>query len=488
MTVALRKTQTNYARIGGTPEADQIAVWLDEQTIGGVDALAGGGPSGGNGDGSQGPPGPPGPEGPQGDTGPPGPQGEAGVPGEPGPQGDPGATGPQGPAGATGAQGVQGDTGPAGSTGPAGPQGDPGPTGPQGIPGTAGATGPQGAPGATGAQGPQGNPGPAGATGPMGPSGPQGDTGPAGVVTANPPLALAGTTLSLNIDGTLRVNAGNLGIANNVVLPGNVTVQGKISVAGASGNVIGDTAGYSYVGLYQYGTVVAVSARACGYQVQPILTAAANNDVLEGLNVWPIWTPGAFTGVSRRAIVVGFASDYAFYSPNLGKVAIGDLLDISLPAAGQIKFPATQNQSANANTLDHYAEGTWTPVIAGTSTPGANSYTNQEGTYVKVGQMVVASFFVKLSAKDAAMAGIVWITGLPFASSGAASRQGCGVADFGGFANPKTYVAVQLQVSQTSMPITYLNAAGATDIGYLPPSELTNTTWIGGTICYRAAV
>jgi hypothetical protein len=181
----------NYARIGGTPEADQIAVWLDEQTIGGVDALAGGGPSGGDGSGSQGPPGP------QGDTGPPGPPGEPGIQGEPGPQGDPGATGPQGPAGATGAQGPQGDTGAAGSTGAQGPQGDPGPTGPAGadstIPGPQGPQGIQGVPGtpgATGAQGPKGDTGATGATGPQ---------GPAGVVTANAPLSLVGTTLSIDL-------------------------------------------------------------------------------------------------------------------------------------------------------------------------------------------------------------------------------------------------------------------------------------------------
>jgi hypothetical protein len=308
------------------------------------------------------------------------------------------------------------------------------------------------------------------------------------VATATAPLALAGTTLSLNLDGTLRVNSGNLGIANNVVLPGNVTVQGKIVVGGASGNVIGGdvSLGSTWLGIYQLGTIVSTSPRARGFQISPNLVAAADNDRLEGLVVGPSYTRGAFTGTSARAITIVSDPDYALYSAGAGKVAINDLLDLSLPAAGQIKFPATQNQSSNANTLDHYAEGLWTPVIAGTTTPGVNSYANQDGIYVKVGQMVVASFFVKLSAKDAAMAGIVWITGLPFVAA-PNQRQGCGVADFGGFANPKVYVAVQLQGAQNAMLITFVNPAGATDIGYLPPSELTNTTWIGGTICYRAS-
>jgi hypothetical protein len=56
-----------------------------------------------------------------------------------------------------------------------------GPPGPQGVPGT---------PGAPGAQGPKGDTGTTGATGPQ---------GPAGVVTANAPLSLTGTTLSIDL-------------------------------------------------------------------------------------------------------------------------------------------------------------------------------------------------------------------------------------------------------------------------------------------------
>lgn len=71
-----------------------------------------------------------------------------------------------------------------GAPGSSGPEGPPGPAGPQGDPG---------ADGATGAQGPKGDTGATGATGPQGPQ------GPAGVVTANAPLSLTGTTLSIDL-------------------------------------------------------------------------------------------------------------------------------------------------------------------------------------------------------------------------------------------------------------------------------------------------
>jgi hypothetical protein len=53
---------------------------------------------------------------------------------------------------------------------------------------------------------------------------------------------------------------------------------------------------------------------------------------------------------------------------------------------GQIKFPATQSASADANTLDDYEEGTWTP--AWTQGFSATNYNLQHGKYVKVGGMV----------------------------------------------------------------------------------------------------
>ena len=56
---------------------------------------------------------------------------------------------------------------------------------------------------------------------------------------------------------------------------------------------------------------------------------------------------------------------------------VGALLDISAAGAGQIKFPATQNASADANTLDDYQEATYTGTATGmtTSPTGTVSYT-----------------------------------------------------------------------------------------------------------------
>ncbi len=98
------------------------------------------------------------------------------------------------------------------------------------------------------------------------------------------------------------------------------------------------------------------------------------------------------------------------------------LLDISGASAGQIKFPAAQNPSADANTLDDYEEGTFTPIIVGLTAAGVGTYTAQTGTYTKVGRLVTVSLNVAWSAHTGT--GIMTIQGLPFLPTNVA---GCAI-------------------------------------------------------------
>lgn len=71
--------------------------------------------------------------------------------------------------------------------------------------------------------------------------------------------------------------------------------------------------------------------------------------------------------------------------------------------SGQIAFPATQNPSADPNTLDDYEEGTYTPTIG----DGAATYTlsTASGWYTKIGNLVTAFFNVVWTAIGAVGAG-----------------------------------------------------------------------------------
>jgi len=80
--------------------------------------------------------------------------------------------------------------------------------------------------------------------------------------------------------------------------------------------------------------------------------------------------------------------------------------------SGQIVFPATQNPSAGANTLDDYEEGTWTPAFSDASSV---TYTQQTGRYVKVGRTVTVQGVIRWSSFTAG--GNLRLGGVPFTPS-----------------------------------------------------------------------
>jgi hypothetical protein len=88
--------------------------------------------------------------------------------------------------------------------------------------------------------------------------------------------------------------------------------------------------------------------------------------------------------------------------------------------SGGIAFPATAVAVADANTLDDYEEGTFTPTIVGTSTAGAGTYTTQVGRYQKVGNRVKVSITVAITAHTGT--GNMLIGALPFTSTNVTSN------------------------------------------------------------------
>jgi len=78
-----------------------------------------------------------------------------------------------------------------------------------------------------------------------------------------------------------------------------------------------------------------------------------------------------------------------------------------------VTFPATQSASTDANTLDDYEEGTWTPSW----TVGAGSFTvsSTSAAYVKIGKTIHIFGFVAISA--ASGASTLNMSGLPFTAS-----------------------------------------------------------------------
>jgi hypothetical protein len=104
-----------------------------------------------------------------------------------------------------------------------------------------------------------------------------------------------------------------------------------------------------------------------------------------------------------------------------------------------ITFPATQSASSDANTLDDYEEGTWTPTIAGGY--GGVTYATQNGSYTKVGRLVTVVCYLQFSGTSDASS--ISVGSLPFSLVGATSGN-CGTVGYWDVTtdgNISTYIA-----------------------------------------------
>lgn len=116
---------------------------------------------------------------------------------------------------------------------------------------------------------------------------------------------------------------------------------------------------------------------------------------------------------------------------------------------GQLKFPATQNPSADANTLDDYEEGTFTPGFSFGGASVGIAYTAQTGTYTKKGNEVTAKIWVDITSKGSST-GAFAITGLPFTSGATATTYS------------SVYFGYSLGISYTGTKEGYMAPSGTT--------------------------
>ena len=98
-----------------------------------------------------------------------------------------------------------------------------------------------------------------------------------------------------------------------------------------------------------------------------------------------------------------------------------------ITTAGQFRLQSAgitfNNDTAAANELDDYEEGTWTPSIGGNAT-----YDVQSGAYTKIGRMVFVWLYVAVNTKGTGSGNT--ISGLPF--NPGTSNQHAGVAYYNG--------------------------------------------------------
>ena len=113
-----------------------------------------------------------------------------------------------------------------------------------------------------------------------------------------------------------------------------------------------------------------------------------------------------------------------------------------------ITFPASVSASSDANTLDDYEEGTWTPTLVGTG-GGSFTYSQRSGNYTRVGRLVALEGRLQWTATTSS-GDFVNIQGLPFSKTAGFPIGSFRNNSFTVTGSIVGYISVHMELSQIS--------------------------------------
>lgn len=241
----------------------------------------------------------------------------------------------------------------------------------------------------------------------------------AGAVTIS---GLAHFKSTVSMGGALTI-ATNLTVDGDVSISGTAVLSSELHVAGGAsiGGVFVATGAatlastLSVSGAAHFKSSLSVSGAAMVGGTLSVSGATVLADTLNVSGVTTINNAMTVNGTTTFAGIVSISGG-AHFKSQVSISASMVLLGLLNLTGGQIQFPASQNASANANTLDDYEEGTWTPTLTFVTNGNFTVvYSTQSGTYTKIGRQVTITFnLVTSTFTHTTASGNLQITTLPF--------------------------------------------------------------------------
>jgi hypothetical protein len=207
-----------------------------------------------------------------------------------------------------------------------------------------------------------------------------------------------------------------------------------------------------------------------------------------------LYGSNGFIAASRSNAISGlfnrFGSDGEVIQLRRNGTSVGTLgvsaTGVTMTGTNGITFTGTQTASADANTLDDYEEGTWTPAISGDGTLFAGTtYTARQGNYVKIGRQVTVMFDIGVSVVGT-RTGNASVNGLPFPIQNTADLSGGG-GSLGlcqNLASAFVYQGIYPQNNSSFLYILAKTGAGSDSFILSSTSFYQNNTRITGCVTY----
>jgi hypothetical protein len=195
--------------------------------------------------------------------------------------------------------------------------------------------------------------------------------------------------------------------------------SGALTFSTTNSGVLGERARITSGGVFQAGTIRAIGTAVGSFTASNWFIQQEDGGTTRSYGCGPDggpngrWEHYVATSTGAPVIAQRWNADANIAVNNIG-------VGFATPTTSGtgITFPTTQSASSNANTLDDYEEGAWTPTYTATTTNPTMAYIAEWGSYTKVGRLVTCYFHLRTSSSSTGGGvGDLRISGLPFTSA-----------------------------------------------------------------------
>ena len=226
----------------------------------------------------------------------------------------------------------------------------------------------------------------------------------------------------VTIEGELTFD-GDIDINSDLKIDGNLEVTGTSSLTGNTSISRPDN------GVVDFNATNTGTTGTSNSRIRAYVSGATGGDPSIGVGITGVqdyyWSIDNSDSDKLKLLANG--SSILDFTP-AGAATFSDNVIIGTSGKG-IDFSATAG-TGTSELLDDYEEGSWTPVVTGSTSAGTGTYGNQIGLYTKVGRVVHFQCWLQVSAHTGT--GVTLINGLPFTSN-ASDAKGTGNLNY--FAN-----------------------------------------------------